>query len=152
MVPRVTLKLKNAISEQSEILIAKPGTYVVGRGPDCDLRLPSQPEYLSVSRHHCLLEIDPPRVRVRDLRSRNGTRINGMQIGHPSHWRWEGIPEPEPLVAYDLHQGDELSVGPAVIEVQSAVPAGKATHSLSRSQPQVAIVWDDEQETRAPSA
>ena len=51
---------------------------------DGDLRLPNGPGYADVSRHHCLLHIDPPAVWVRDLGSRNGTRVNGTQIGHPT--------------------------------------------------------------------
>jgi eukaryotic-like serine/threonine-protein kinase len=119
MGPHVTLTVKNNFREHSEYCFAERGACLIGRGPDCDLRLPAAGEYLVVSRHHCRLEIDPPHVYVRDLGSRNGTRLNGMQIGHPHHW-W--TPRPDVMIDYELHDGDELAVGPAVFEVRAEVP------------------------------
>jgi pSer/pThr/pTyr-binding forkhead associated (FHA) protein len=49
---------------------------VVGRHPDSDARIDSS----RVSRKHCCLAIDRDGVLVRDLGSRNGTRINGRKI------------------------------------------------------------------------
>src|SRR5437764_114974 len=103
MVPRITLKVEDARGGHSEFRFAERGTWLIGRGPDCDLQLPNGDEYLVVSRHHCRLKIDPPHVRVCDLGSRNGTRINGMQIGHPEGW---GTPRPDTLMDYELHNGD----------------------------------------------
>src|SRR5262245_40704455 len=54
---------------------------VVGRASNCYLQLPNDDEHRVVSRHHCLLDIDPPAVRVQDLGSRNGTFVNGQPIG-----------------------------------------------------------------------
>ena len=58
-----------------------PARYVLGRSVDCDVLLPTTPEFMEVSRHHFMLDIDPPAVQVRDLRSRNGTFLNGRDIG-----------------------------------------------------------------------
>jgi predicted component of type VI protein secretion system len=49
---------------------------VVGRHPDSDARIDSS----RVSRKHCCLAIDRDGVLVRDLNSRNGTRVNGRKI------------------------------------------------------------------------
>jgi pSer/pThr/pTyr-binding forkhead associated (FHA) protein len=49
---------------------------VVGRHPDSDARIDSS----RVSRKHCCLAIDRDGVLVRDLNSRNGTRVNGRRI------------------------------------------------------------------------
>jgi len=49
---------------------------VVGRHPDSDARIDSS----RVSKRHCCLMVDREGVRVRDLGSRNGTRINGQRI------------------------------------------------------------------------
>jgi eukaryotic-like serine/threonine-protein kinase len=89
----------------------------VGRADDCLLRLPRDPAHLDVSRHHCLLDIDPPEIRVRDLGSRNGTYVNGAKIGQRGH----GLP-PEAVSAFDmperpLEEGDELRVGGTVFRV-----------------------------------
>jgi hypothetical protein len=49
---------------------------VVGRHPDSDALIDSS----RVSRKHCCLAIDQDGVLVRDLNSRNGTRVNGRRI------------------------------------------------------------------------
>lgn len=49
---------------------------VVGREPDCNLRLPCE----FVSRHHCALQRDDFALRIRDLGSKNGTFVNGHRI------------------------------------------------------------------------
>ncbi len=51
-------------------------TCEVGRAPDCCLILPSQ----TVSRRHAELTFDGQHLQVRDLGSRNGTRVNGRRI------------------------------------------------------------------------
>jgi pSer/pThr/pTyr-binding forkhead associated (FHA) protein len=50
---------------------------VIGRHPRCDVQLDS----LQVSRHHCCLIEANGAVLVRDLGSKNGTRINGQRVG-----------------------------------------------------------------------
>jgi eukaryotic-like serine/threonine-protein kinase len=52
-------------------------SFLVGRNPDAHLCLPDDRYF---SRNHCLLEINPPRAFVRDLRSTNGTFLNGQRI------------------------------------------------------------------------
>jgi pSer/pThr/pTyr-binding forkhead associated (FHA) protein len=59
----------------------KPEVCIVGREHDCDIQVPSDDKHLNISRHHCLLLINPPKVRVRDLGSTNGTFVNGVPIG-----------------------------------------------------------------------
>jgi pSer/pThr/pTyr-binding forkhead associated (FHA) protein len=93
---------------------------LVGRGQDCDLRFPDTPEYRSISRRHCLLDIDPPCVRVRDLGSRNGTLINGQRLGPPANGR---LPVPC-RKDFELKDGDELGLADTVVQVQISTPAG----------------------------
>jgi pSer/pThr/pTyr-binding forkhead associated (FHA) protein len=54
-------------------------TCIVGRGKDCNLRIPMEADGM-VSRHHCILDINPPEIVVRDLGSSNGTFVNGQNI------------------------------------------------------------------------
>ena len=72
----------------------------VGRAADCDLRLPGCPE---VSRRHCVLDIDPPSIRVHDCGSRNGTFVNEVLIGCQ---RGE-----DSSAVFELKAGDELRLG-----------------------------------------
>lgn len=53
-------------------------TFVFGRSEDCQARLEGDNQ---VSRHHFIMEVDPPEVTVRDLGSRNGTFVDGKKIG-----------------------------------------------------------------------
>ncbi len=48
----------------------------VGRRDGCDIVL----NFANVSSHHCLLEIEDGYWFVRDLRSRNGIRVDGKKI------------------------------------------------------------------------
>jgi pSer/pThr/pTyr-binding forkhead associated (FHA) protein len=50
--------------------------FVIGRDPSCHLR-PVSPE---VSKFHCAVARSGPRVLVRDLKSTNGTFLNGQRI------------------------------------------------------------------------
>lgn len=72
-----------------------PATLVVGRGDDVDLQLLDDPYF---SRHHFQLEFDPPRCRLRDLGSSNGTQVNGRRV-----------------VDCFLQEGDEISGGQTTI-------------------------------------
>ncbi len=63
------------IEDMREIPIEE-SEFLIGRGPDCNLRLP----VASVSRHHCLLHLQPDAVSVTDLGSANGTFVNGQRV------------------------------------------------------------------------
>ena len=53
-------------------------TFLFGRMSDCHACLP---EDKSVSRHHFILEVNPPDARVSDLGSMNGTYVNDVRHG-----------------------------------------------------------------------
>jgi pSer/pThr/pTyr-binding forkhead associated (FHA) protein len=67
-----------------------------------------------------MLDIDLPAIRVRDCGSRNGTYLNGMQIGRPVHWHLPAEALSGPCYEYDLSEGDELKIGDMVFEVEVA--------------------------------
>jgi pSer/pThr/pTyr-binding forkhead associated (FHA) protein len=98
---------------------------VIGRGEDCDLKLPAGVEFLYASRHHCVIRVSYQQTRVRDLGSRNGTWLNGMQIGRPVAWHLSGLAAAMPFWEYDLHDGDELKVGETAFRVEISVPTEK---------------------------
>jgi adenylate cyclase len=49
---------------------------VVGRRPDCDVQL----EFPNISAKHCELIWDKGRWMVKDLKSANGTKVNGEKV------------------------------------------------------------------------
>lgn len=52
--------------------------FAIGRAESTDVRLPHKDLFLS--RHHFVLEVNPPLCRVMDVGSRNGTFVNGERI------------------------------------------------------------------------
>ena len=55
------------------------GEVLIGRGPECALRLPSS----GVSRIHASLQVDDRGAVLRDRDSKNGTWVNGARIAAP---------------------------------------------------------------------
>jgi pSer/pThr/pTyr-binding forkhead associated (FHA) protein len=55
------------------------GAHLIGRRPDCAVSI----EDPSVSRVHARLEISCTSLRIEDLRSKNGTFIEGRRITEP---------------------------------------------------------------------
>lgn len=79
-------------------------SFLIGRNPDAHLCLPDDRYF---SRNHCLLEINPPHSHVRDLRSTNGTFVNGQRITNAF-----------------LKNGDRVQCGETILIVEvSAAPA-----------------------------
>jgi len=98
-------------------------TCILGREEDCAIRLPSDEYHQTVSRHHCLLDMNPPDIRVRDFGSLNGTFVNGKKIGQRKAGQ-----TPEEAAAlrfpeHDLKDGDEIAVGQTAFRVSVFVPA-----------------------------
>ncbi len=121
MLATVTLKIHNGPDTGREIVFRVPHTFLIGRSRDCDLTLPPREEYLSISRHHCELGIDPPHVWVRDMGSTNGTFVNGVRL--QTRVQANDTTAVDGLAAQELHPGDEVQVGPLVVEVTATVPA-----------------------------
>ena len=48
------------------------------RVKEADLQLPYDDPYFS--RRHFVVEVNPPRCRLMDLKSRNGTYVNGEEV------------------------------------------------------------------------
>jgi pSer/pThr/pTyr-binding forkhead associated (FHA) protein len=122
MPANVRLTVKNGKLAGKTYEFDEPCRCLIGRAEDCEIWLPGEPEFLTVSRHHCLLDIDPPEIRVRDSGSLNGTFLNGMQIGRPGKWHLPPEALSRPCFDYDLSQGDELAVGGTIFEVGVSVP------------------------------
>ena len=84
-------------------------TFLFGRSPDCHAELAS--DDATASRHHFLLEVNPPAARLRDLGSLNGTYVNGQKHGgREKHLSPEQAKE-KPWPQVDLRDGDLIRRG-----------------------------------------
>lgn len=90
------------------------GTYLIGRSKYSALKIPNAKD-MKVSRIHMLLILDSHSVRVRDLGSRNGTTVNGIEL-LPA----ELAEHPEKMNPLDkiLKSDDIISIGDSVWKVK----------------------------------
>ncbi|MGW0120046.1 protein kinase domain-containing protein [Streptomyces sp. NPDC003327] len=131
--PTVTLvQVKGRLAGQEHVFTERT-TCLLGRAAECVPRLPDDAHHRTVSRHHCLLDINPPEIRVRDFGSRNGTYVNGRPIGRRA--RGQSPEEGAALVLpeHDLADGDELRIGDTVFRVRVRVPVVARPASPSRA-------------------
>ncbi len=125
----LTLTITNGKWAGRTFVLRGQGTFRIGRASDCDIVFPGNDVFKTVSGHHCALDITAQRIQARDLGSRNGTQLNGMQIGRPAVWYMSKELSAVPPRPYDVHNGDELDVGGVVLRVTmaSAILCGNAT-------------------------
>jgi pSer/pThr/pTyr-binding forkhead associated (FHA) protein len=93
---KVKLKLLKGSEAGKEIKIPTPKC-LIGRGEDCHLR----PKSEAISRRHCVVYVKDGELLVRDLKSRNGTLVNGERVTEDRA----------------LKSGDTIQVGPLAFEV-----------------------------------
>jgi len=113
MPARVIFSVETGPAAGKTFVADGPDRMLFGRHRDCQISLP---EDGFVSRHHFLLEVDPPHAYLRDLGSRNGTCVNGVTIfgRKPSGDPAEESRGPRPLA---LKAGDQIVVGNTRISV-----------------------------------
>jgi serine/threonine-protein kinase len=99
----VTLTVTAGPHAGREFVFDRHDTFLVGRAKDAHLQLNYDDPYFS--RRHFLVEVNPPKVRVYDLKSRNGIAVNGEQVR-----------------TADLKNGDELKAGHTVFRVNVPLP------------------------------
>jgi pSer/pThr/pTyr-binding forkhead associated (FHA) protein len=107
----VALMVTQGTLQGKEYVFDSTSRCLIGRASDCDIQLPNDYFHGDISRHHCLLEIAPPAVRVHDLDSRNGTFVNGVRIRRPSDTEVDGADDSNVPFGHDLKDGDEVQLG-----------------------------------------
>jgi pSer/pThr/pTyr-binding forkhead associated (FHA) protein len=124
---RVTLRILSGPHVGRTFTFDQHDTFLIGRADTAHLCLPEDRFF---SRHHCLLEIAPPRVFLRDLGSTNGTYVNGQRV-HEAH----------------LSSGDKIQGGQTMLAVEVTVdqpaPAysqGYGRQDLQPTQPAIVMV------------
>jgi serine/threonine-protein kinase len=100
---------------------------LLGRSPEAHLRLPEDDPH--VSRNHCVVEVCPPTLFLKDLGSLNGTWVNSIRISET-----------------ELHDGDLVRVGRTVLKVEGT--RGPETREVNGA-PEVSVPIPDLPEQRA---
>jgi WD40 repeat protein/serine/threonine protein kinase/pSer/pThr/pTyr-binding forkhead associated (FHA) protein len=121
-VAKVILTVTAGTLEGQEFVFSDRTVCIVGRARDCHLALPNDDNHKTVSRYHCLLDINPPAVRIRDLGSLHGTYLNGQMIGRRNR---NQTPEEGMQInasGHDLTNGDEIKLGKTVFRITIEAP------------------------------
>ena len=86
MPSKVSLKVTQGDLQGQEYVFDERSTCIIGRSVECSVKIPNDAAHKMISRHHCLLDINPPDIRVRDFGSlHSGTAIPvklPMQAAH----------------------------------------------------------------------
>ncbi|MDR0620776.1 MAG: protein kinase [Deltaproteobacteria bacterium] len=80
---------------------------ILGREEDCGIVFHDP----GVSRYHCLIDIAPPSVVVRDFGSLNGTFLNGQKIGQRNKDDKPTEAQKNRGTVFPLNSGDRLGLG-----------------------------------------
>jgi serine/threonine-protein kinase len=122
MPAKVTLTVVRGENTGRQHVFEDRTTALVGRDPECTLQFPKDRAHQTISRHHCLIDINPPDVRIRDLGSRTGTYINDRLIGKRDKTltaeQGRELVQPE----LELRDGDLIKLGNTVFRVSMFVP------------------------------
>jgi eukaryotic-like serine/threonine-protein kinase len=123
MPAQVILTITSGSLTGQKFTFAERTTCIIGRAYDAHPKLPDDEAHRTISRYHCLVDINPPAIRIRDFGSANGTYVNDRLIGQrlanqtPEEGAQTNFPE------YDLKQGDEIKLGNTILQVSIEVPS-----------------------------
>ena len=119
---KITLTVTEGKLKGKQFAFDSRTTCIIGRAIDCNIRIPNDEYHAAISRYHCLLDINPPDIRIRDFGSLHGTYVNQQCIGkRQAHQVLESASEvksPE----YDLDDGDEIKLSNTVFKVSISQP------------------------------
>jgi eukaryotic-like serine/threonine-protein kinase len=112
----VTLTITTGKLSGKQYIFDSRSTCIIGRGENCNLQIADDID-MTVSRYHCLLDINPPDIRIRDLGSFNGTIVNSKKIGQRKPG--ESPEEAQKVVfpEYDLSNNDQVVVGDIIFNI-----------------------------------
>jgi hypothetical protein len=117
MPSKIVLTVTQGQNPGQEYVFDSRTTCIMGRSPDCNPQLPSDSQHLTISRYHCLLDINPPDIRIRDFGSLNGTYVNGKKIGQRQFYQTPQEAAKLRFPEHDLQTGDEIKLGNTIFQV-----------------------------------
>jgi eukaryotic-like serine/threonine-protein kinase len=121
MPAKVILTVTQGQLQGQQYIFDSRTTCIIGRSPDCNPQLPSDKENLVISRYHCLLDINPPDIRIRDFGSKNGTYVNDKKIGQRQAGETPEEAAKLEFPEYDLQSGDEIKLGNTVFKINTEI-------------------------------
>ena len=117
MPAKVTLTVTEGKLKGKQFSFDSRTTCIIGRAQDCNIQIPNDVEYKTISRYHCLLDINPPDIRVRDFGSLHGTYINDRCIGKREENQTPEEAAKLNFSEYDVQNGDEIKLSNTVFKV-----------------------------------
>jgi pSer/pThr/pTyr-binding forkhead associated (FHA) protein len=123
---KIKLRVRQGSNTGRELAIQGPH-FIIGRGEGCHLKAKSD----MISRRHCAILVGESQVAIRDLKSKNGTLVNGELIAGQQV----------------LENGDVLQVGPLEFDVVIDHTLGAAKRSKVESVKEVAARTADDTRT-----
>jgi hypothetical protein len=137
---KLTLTVTTGPRAGTAFVFEEHDTLLLGREKDCQVCLP---EDMQVSRHHFILEVNPPNIRIRDLGSLHGTYINGQKYGGRGKHETPEEGAGRRFVQVDLRNGDEVKAGQTTFKVRL-----EAASSLKSSRCLLCDDWIEAGESR----
>lgn len=122
----VKLEIVRGHMKGREFVFDEHDTFLFGRHPDCHAHLPDDS---FVSRHHFIIEANPPDIRLRDLGSLNGTYVNKTKYGSRDKDETPEDAADREFPEVDLKDRDKIYVGETVFEVRVELPADEDEHA-----------------------
>lgn len=117
MSDKVTLTITKGKLQDKKFSFDSRTICIIGRAKNCNIQIPDDKYHSTISRYHCLLDINPPDIRIRDFGSRNGTDINGKCIGKREKNQTPSEGAKLNLSEYDLQDGDIIKLGNTIFKV-----------------------------------
>jgi len=114
---QITLKVTQGKLQGMAFSFDERTICIIGRAKDCNIKLPDDKDHETISRYHCLLDINPPSVRIRDFGSRNGTFVNGKKIGQRSKGQSVDDIDKTSFPEIDLTHLDKIKLGKTVFQI-----------------------------------
>ena len=136
---QVVVTITQGPRKGKSFVFARSASCIFGRANDCFEILPEQDP--TVGRHHFALEIEPPKIRIRDLGSLNGTYVNGQKLTADQIGNTRAGQRGSQFT--ELEDGDKFQAGDTAFKVSVEHPiacarCGRATPARS---PAVDRAW-----------
>ncbi len=143
---RVTLHVAAGPQTGRDFCFDEHDTFMIGRSEDAAFCLP-QDRYFS--RHHCLIEIAPPRAFLRDLGSTNGTYVNDIRVETAHLKSGDRIQGGETVLEVEVSSGVDESEGKFIDSLVSMVNvkclncSAPSAFEASHAEAQLSFICDD---------